>query len=63
MARLGLRPAPASPRADGVYPDYVTCPHCGELEVEVWCNEKEARCHNCGKTFEHKAQPECEKES
>jgi hypothetical protein len=35
------------------YPDYVPCPHCGELEVEVWCYETKAQCHNCGKWIEH----------
>jgi transcription elongation factor Elf1 len=44
------------------YPDYVTCPHCGEPEVEVWCYEKTARCHNCGRTFEHPVPPECQSE-
>jgi hypothetical protein len=46
------------------YPDYVACPHCGEPEVEVWCYEAEARCHNCGQAFEHPLPagcgPECQ---
>ncbi len=41
------------------YPDYVTCPHCGEPEVEVWCYETTARCHNCGQTFDHPLPPGC----
>ena len=50
------RPAPTQeepPRTDKPYPDYVTCPHCGELEVEVWSNQKQGRCHNCGQVFEY----------
>ncbi|MBM4423910.1 MAG: hypothetical protein FJ030_11020 [Chloroflexi bacterium] len=51
-----LRPpqTPAEPpRVEGPYPDYVTCPRCGELEVEVWSHEKAGRCHRCGQTFEY----------
>lgn len=40
------------------YPDYVPCPHCGELEVEVWCYMSRVRCHNCGAWIEH-ATPDC----
>ena len=58
--RLGLHPAPPAPPGPAApYPDYVTCPHCGEPEVEVWCNEKTARCHNCGRTFDHAVPPDC----
>lgn len=35
------------------FPDYVTCPNCGELEVEVWCYQSEAKCHQCGHVFPH----------
>lgn len=35
------------------FPDYVICPHCGEPEVEVWCNVLTAHCHACGQTFSH----------
>mgnify|MGYP001583633018 FL=1 len=42
-------------RTDAAYPDYVCCPHCGEPEVEVWSDEKTARCHNCARTFEVQA--------
>ena len=58
--RLGLLSAPPTPLPPNApYPDYVPCPHCGEPEVEVWCYEKEARCHNCGKTFAHTVPPDC----
>jgi transcription elongation factor Elf1 len=40
------------------FPDYVPCPHCGELEVEVWCYQREATCHRCGKRFRHEV-PNC----
>lgn len=40
------------------YPDYVTCPHCGEPEVEVWCYMRRVRCHNCGGWIEHET-PAC----
>lgn len=33
------------------YPDYVTCPRCGELEIEVWNCEEPIRCHACLKEF------------
>lgn len=42
------------------FPDYVPCPHCNEPEVEVWCHERTARCHNCGHDFEHPPPPECQ---
>lgn len=29
------------------YPEYLTCPHCGEPEVEVWSYEEGTRCHAC----------------
>lgn len=35
------------------FPEYVSCPYCGEAEVEVYCYQAEARCHACGQTFEH----------
>lgn len=41
------------------FPEYVTCPHCGELEVEVWCYETHAICHRCGGVVEHE-QMACE---
>jgi|GEM_PF-961513 len=45
---------------DSPYPDYVACPHCSEPEVEVWCYETLARCHNCGRTFAHALPPGCD---
>ena len=42
------------------FPDYVVCPNCGELEVEVWCYESIARCHACGHEFTHPVPRECE---
>lgn len=41
------------------FPEYVHCPHCGEAEVEVYCYEEEARCHNCDKAFPHARPPGC----
>lgn len=41
------------------FPEYVQCPHCGEVEVEVWCNQTQAHCHNCGRDFEHRPPPGC----
>jgi hypothetical protein len=35
------------------FPEYVMCPNCGELEVEVWCYQLQARCHQCGTQFAH----------
>lgn len=35
------------------FPDYVTCPGCGEPEVEVWCYKPIATCHACGLQFDH----------
>lgn len=40
------------------YPDYVSCPNCGEPEVEVWCFESKVQCHRCGTWIEHLT-PEC----
>lgn len=42
------------------FPDYVPCPHCGEPEVEVWCYQMLAHCHNCGQTFSHPQPLQCE---
>jgi hypothetical protein len=42
------------------FPDYVTCPQCGEPEVEVWCYAEQATCHKCGTTFDHSLPPECQ---
>jgi hypothetical protein len=41
------------------YPDYIACPHCGELEVEIWCNEDGAYCHACSRWIEHEIPPDC----
>ncbi|HLF03034.1 MAG TPA: hypothetical protein VI547_13715 [Anaerolineales bacterium] len=61
------RPQPDAPRVDSTtglplpdpYPEYVQCPHCGEMEVEVYCFETMAQCHNCGQAFEHKPPLRC----
>lgn len=59
---MGAQPTPApdtdpqSERIDPVtglplpdpFPDYVTCTHCAEPEVEVWCYQAGGICHNCG---------------
>ena len=42
------------------FPDYVVCPQCGELEVEVWCYEPTAVCHACGHVFNHPLPSECQ---
>ena len=39
------------------FPEYLTCPVCGEPEVEVWCYEDGARCHACGAWVQHT--PDC----
>lgn len=41
------------------FPEYVSCPACGEAEVEVFCYQSEARCHNCGHVFPHARPPGC----
>jgi hypothetical protein len=41
------------------YPDYLPCPYCGEMDIEVWCFESLAHCHQCGEWFEHKPDPDC----
>jgi len=51
------RPVEEPAQLESPYPDYVTCPHCGELEVEVWSNEKTGCCHNCGRTFGYPPAP------
>lgn len=40
------------------FPEYLTCPFCGELEVEVWCYQDGVKCHNCGEWLTH-PRPEC----
>ena len=41
------------------FPEYVRCPHCGEPEVEVFCYQAEATCHNCGRPIAHARPPGC----
>ena len=41
------------------FPDYVTCPHCAEPEVEVWCYDPSAHCHACGQSFAHALPARC----
>jgi hypothetical protein len=41
------------------FPDYVTCPHCTEPEVEVWCYASSGQCHACGQSFERALPAEC----
>ena len=38
-------------RRKPISPDYVQCPHCHEPEVEIWYDDRESSCHNCGKTI------------
>lgn len=35
------------------FPEYFTCPNCGETEVEGWCYRPEVKCHSCGHVFSH----------
>jgi hypothetical protein len=35
------------------FPEYIQCPHCGELEVEVWCYQTRVQCHACGEWIAH----------
>jgi hypothetical protein len=55
---LRIDPATGLPLPDP-FPEYVCCPECGEAEVEVYCFEAEARCHNCGTVFAHARPPGC----
>jgi hypothetical protein len=41
------------------FPEYLACPACGEAEVEVFCYQTEAKCHNCGHVFPHPQPPGC----
>ena len=41
------------------YLDYITCPHCGEQEVEVLCYQTEVTCHHCGMKVAHTPPPTC----
>ncbi len=55
---LRIDPATHLPLPDP-FPEYVRCPHCGEPEVEVYCFQTEAICHNCGQTITHARPPGC----
>jgi hypothetical protein len=57
-ARLRTDPATGLPLPDP-YPEYVSCPHCGEAEVEVYCYQLSVTCHNCGGTIAHIPPPLC----
>ena len=41
------------------FPEYLACPQCGEAEIEVFCYQTEARCHNCGALIPHPPPPGC----
>ncbi len=58
LHRIGIAMDPID--LDRPFPDYVTCPHCNEPEVEVWCYAVEAKCHNCGRVFDHALPIECQ---
>ena len=53
----GPKAEPGLPLPDP-FPEYVTCPHCGEPEVEVWCYQARVQCHACGGWMDH-ALPHC----
>jgi hypothetical protein len=40
------------------FPEYIPCPRCGEPEIEVWCYQPGATCHNCGRWVDH-PRPTC----
>lgn len=42
------------------FPEYLTCPHCGEPEVEIWCYQKAVQCYNCSGWVENKTQRDCQ---
>ncbi len=46
-------PQPADMPLPDPFPEYLTCPHCGEPEIEVWCYQTQVTCHHCGKQFSH----------
>jgi len=41
------------------FPDYMTCPYCGEPEVEIWCYQAAAQCYNCGGWIRNKSEINC----
>jgi transcription elongation factor Elf1 len=41
------------------FPEYVVCPNCGELEVEVYCYQETAHCRSCGHEFMHQRPTGC----
>jgi hypothetical protein len=50
--RAAPMPEPDLPLPDP-FPEYVTCTHCGEPEVEVWCYQARVQCHACGGWMDH----------
>jgi hypothetical protein len=55
---LRIDPATGLPLPDP-FPEYVSCPNCGEAEVEAWCYQAEVICHNCGQAIAHVRPPDC----
>jgi len=51
LSRLGQQSAECPPEPQAEYPLYLTCPHCGEPEIEVWDCNAPVRCHNCEALF------------
>lgn len=55
---LRIDPGTGLPLPDP-FPEYLTCPKCGEPEVEVYCYQTSVQCHHCGIWIEHKPPPGC----
>lgn len=45
--RTGYREKPACAELNAPFPEFVTCPKCGE-DVEIWTDEEETHCLLCG---------------
>lgn len=55
---LRIDPVTGLPLPDP-FPEYIECPICGQVEVEVFCYQTEVSCHNCGAVISHPMSPGC----
>jgi hypothetical protein len=50
---MPLQQEPSARPLPDPFPDYVTCPVCGEPDIEIWCYEETVRCPTCGAEISH----------
>lgn len=57
IAKIKLQ-CPGSEEVKRPKPEYIPCPKCGS-EVEIWSDEVQAKCENCGTLACRERKPSC----